>query len=225
MLPALVKKLPWDHAEGLVPVTTLLVAPMVLAVPAGSPFKSLGDLVDYAKKNPGKLNYGSGGVGSSSHLNGELFAKEAAIRLTHVPYKGGGDALRGIMTGEIDLLVAASPTLVSPFKGGKVRALAASGAKRSPAFSDVPTFAEGGVPGYGITGWFGLFTPKGTPNEVIGKLHAETVRALADSGVKEKIAQQGAEAGGLAPDAFARFVAEETKRWGAIAKAAGVKPE
>ena len=225
MLPSLFKKLPWNHAEDLVPVTTLLVAPMVLAVPAGSPFKSLGDLLDYAKNNPGKLNFGSGGVGSSSHLNGELFSKQAGVHLTHVPYKGGGDALRGIMSGEIDLLIAASPTLVSQFKGGRVRAIAVSGAVRSPAFLDVPTFGEGGVPGYGVTSWFGLFAPKGTPIEVIGKLHAETVRALADSALKEKIAQQGAEAGGLAPDTFARFVAEETKRWGEIAKAAGVKPE
>lgn len=225
MLPALLKKLPWEHAESLVPVTTLVVAPMVLAVPAGSPFKSLGDLVDYARNNPGKLNFGSGGVGSSSHLNGELFSKEAAVHLTHVPYKGGGDALRGIMSGEIDLLIAASPTLVSQFKGGRVRAIAVSGAVRSAAFVDVPTFGEGGVPGYGVTSWFGLFAPKGTPSEVIGKLHAETVRALADSAVKEKIAQQGAETGGLAPDKFARFVAEETKRWGNIARAAGIKPE
>ncbi len=198
MVPALFKTLPWDHANDIVAVTTILTTPVVLVVPAGSPFKTGRELVEYARKNPGKLNFGSGGVGSSTHLNAEMFRKEARI---------------------------ASPTAMGQINGGKIRALAVTGAKRSPAFPDVPTFAEIGLPGYTVTGWFGLAVPKGTPKEVIAKIHAETVKALADPALRERLVQQGAEPGGMAPDAYAKFVRDETVRWGELAKSAGVKPE
>jgi tripartite-type tricarboxylate transporter receptor subunit TctC len=225
MLPALFAKLPWDHANGLAPVTTILTTPVVLVVPAASPFRSARELVDYARKNPGKLNFGSGGMGSSTHLNAEMFRKEAAIEITHVPYKGAGEAMTGVISATVDLLVTATPTALGQVKGGKVRALAISGAQRSAAFPEVPTFAEVGLPGYTVTGWFGLAAPRGTPREIVAKLREEVVKALADPGVKERIVQQGAEPGGMTPEAFARFIADETKRWGELAKAAGVKPE
>ncbi len=225
MLPALFAKLPWDHANALVPVTTILTTPVVLVVPSGSPFKSARELVDFARKNPGKLNFGSGGMGSSTHLNAEMFRKEAGIEITHVPYKGAGEAMTGVISATVDLLITATPTAMGQMKGGKIRALAVSGAQRSPAFPDVPTFAEAGLPGYTVTGWFGLAAPKGTPKEVVAKLHAEVVKALADPAVKERILLQGAEPGGMAPEAFARFIADDTKRWGELARAAGVKPE
>jgi tripartite-type tricarboxylate transporter receptor subunit TctC len=225
MLPALFAKLPWDHANALVPVTTILTTPVVLVVPTGSPFKSVRELVDFAKKNPGKLNFGSGGMGSSTHLNAEMFRKEAGIEITHVPYKGAGEAMTGVISATVDLLITATPTAMGQMKGGKIRALAVSGAKRSPAFPDVPTFAEAGLPGYTVTGWFGLAAPKATPKEVVAKLHAEVVKALADPAVKERILLQGAEPGGMAPEAFAKFIADDTKRWGELARAAGVKPE
>ena len=225
MLPALFKSLPWDHAKDLVPVTTIITTPVVLVVPAASPFKNAQELIDYARKNPGKLNFGSGGVGSSTHLNAELFRKEAKIDIAHIPYKGAGEAMTGIISANVDLLITASPTAMGQIKGGKIRALAVTGAKRSPAFPDTPTFGEIGLPGYTVTGWFGLAVPKGTPREIVTKLHAETVKALADPGLKERIAQQGAEPGGIPPEAFAKFVQEETVRWSELAKAAGVKPE
>jgi len=198
---------------------------VVLVVPAGSPFKTGRELVEYARKNPGKLNFGSGGVGSSTHLNAEMFRKEAKIDLAHIPYKGAGEAMTGIISNQVDLLITASPTAMGQINGGKIRALAVTGAKRSPAFPDVPTFAEIGLPGYTVTGWFGLAVPKGTPKEVIAKIHAETVKALADPALRERLAQQGAEPGGMAPDAYAKFVRDETVRWGELAKSAGVKPE
>jgi tripartite-type tricarboxylate transporter receptor subunit TctC len=225
MLPSLFAKLPWDHASAFVPVTTILTTPVVLVVPAGSSFRTAKELLEYARKNPGKLNFGSGGMGSSTHLNAEMLRKEAKIEITHVPYKGAGEAMTGVMSGSVDMLVTASPTAMGQLKGGKIWALAVSGAQRSPAFPDVPTFAEVGLPGYTVTNWFGLAVPKGTPKEVVAKMHAEVVKALGDAGVKERIAQQGAEPGGMAPEEFARFIADETRRWGELAKAAGVKPE
>jgi tripartite-type tricarboxylate transporter receptor subunit TctC len=225
MLPSLFAKLPWDHASAFVPVTTILTTPVVLVVPAGSSFRTAKELLEFARKNPGKLNFGSGGMGSSTHLNAEMLRKEAKIEITHVPYKGAGEAMTGVMSGSVDMLVTASPTAMGQLKGGKIWALAVSGAQRSPAFPDVPTFAEVGLPGYTVTNWFGLAVPKGTPKEVVAKMHAEVVKALGDAGVKERIAQQGAEPGGMAPEEFAKFIADETRRWGELAKAAGVKPE
>jgi tripartite-type tricarboxylate transporter receptor subunit TctC len=225
MLPAMFKTLPWDHANDLVPVTTILTTPVVLVVPAASPFKTAQELVEFARRNPGKLNFGSGGIGSSTHLNAELFRKEAKIDVAHIPYKGAGDAMTGIISGQVDLLITATPTGMGQIKGGKVRALAVTGAKRSPAFPEVPTFAEIGLPGYTVTGWFGLAVPKGTPKEIIAKIHAETVKALADPALRERLQLQGAEPGGMAPEAYAKFVRDETVRWSALATAAGVKPE
>ena len=225
MVPALFKTLPFDHANDIVAVTTILTTPVVLVVPAASPFRTGQELVEFARKNPGKLNFGSGGVGSSTHLNAEMFRNEAKIELAHIPYKGAGEAMTGIISNQVDLLITASPTAMGQINGGKIRALAVTGAQRSPAFHDVPTFAEIGLPGYTVTGWFGLAVPKGTPKEVIAKIHAETVKALADPALRERLLQQGAEPGGMAPDAYAKFVRDETVRWSELAKAAGVKPE
>ncbi len=225
MLPAIMKTLPWDHASDLIPVTTILTTPVVLVVPASSPFKTAKELIDHAKANPGKLNFGSGGLAGSTHLNAEMFRKEAGIDLTHIPYKGAGEAMTGVVSSNVDLLITATPTALGQVKGGRIRALAITGAQRSAAFPDVPTFAEVGLPGYTVTGWFGLAVPKGTPREIVAKIHADTAKALTDPGLRERIAAQGAEPGGIAPEAFAQFIRDETKRWGELARAAGVKPE
>lgn len=225
MVPALFAKLPWDQANDIVPVTTIIVTPVVLVVPATSPFKTMQELLAAARKDPGKLNYGSGGIGSSTHMNAEFFKKEAKVDIAHIPYKGAGEAMTGIISSQVDVLIAASPTAMGQIAGGKIRPLAISGDKRSAAFPGVPTFAEVGLPGYTATGWFGFAVPKGTSKEIITKLYTETVKALQDPAIKAKILEQGAEAGGMPPDQFAKFIVEETKKWGEIAKAAGVKPE
>jgi len=225
MLPSLFNKLPWDHANGLVPVTTIALTPVVLVVGVNSPYKTLAELLAFAQKNPGKLNFGSGGPGSSTHLSAELLKKEGKFFMTHIPYKGAGEAMLAVVSGQVDVLVTASPTAIPQVKGGKLRALAVTGDKRLSSLPDVPTFREAGLRGYTVTNWFGLVAPKSTPPELVGKLQAEVKKALADPALRERLAQQGAQPGGMAPADFAGFIKQETLIWGTVAKLAGVKPE
>jgi tripartite-type tricarboxylate transporter receptor subunit TctC len=225
MLPALFAKLPWDHAHDLVPVTTLATTPVVLVVAANSPFKSAQALIEQARKNPGKLNFGSGGNGSSTHLAAEVLKKEAKVSITHIPYKGAGDAMLGVIGNQVDLLITAAPTAVPQVQGGKVRALAVTGEQRLPALPDVPTFKEVGLPGYTVTNWFGLAAPKGTPREIVDKLQSEVAKALADAKLKERFAAMGAKPGGIAPAEFAQLVRSETQAWTDVSRSAGVKPD
>jgi tripartite-type tricarboxylate transporter receptor subunit TctC len=225
MLPSLFAKLPWDHAGGLVPVTTIAQTPVVLVVGVNSPYKTLAELLAFAQKNPGKLNFGSGGPGSSTHLSAELLKKEGKFFMTHIPYKGAGEAMLAVVSGQVDVLVTASPTAIPQVKGGKLRALAITGDRRLPSLPDVPTFKEAGLRGYTVTNWFGLVAPKGTPPEVVNKLQAEVKKALSDPALRERLTQQGAQPGGISPADFAGFIKQETMIWGAVARLAGVKPE
>ena len=225
MLPAIFKKLPWDHAADLIPVTTLAITPVVLVVPAQSPFKTVADLIAHAKSHPGQLNFGSGGAGSSTHLAGEVFKKEAQVFMTHIPYKGAGDAMLALMGNQVDVLITASPTAIPVVKGGKVRALATTGDKRLAGLPAVPTFKEAGLPGFTVVNWFGLAAPKGTPAGVVQKLQQEVAKAMTDPALQERFAQQGAQPGGLPSANFAALVEKEIAAWSAIAQSAGVKPE
>jgi tripartite-type tricarboxylate transporter receptor subunit TctC len=225
MLPSLFKRLPWDHATGLVPVTTLAVTPVVLVVPADSAFQNLQQLIDYARKNPGKLNFGSGGTGSSTHLAGEVFKKDGKLFLTHIPYKGAGDAMLGLMSHQVDILITASPTAMNQVNSGKIRALAVTGDTRLSGMPNVPTFKEAGLPEYTVTNWFGLAAPKGTPPDVVNKLYTLVKTALADKNINERLAQVGAQPGGMPPQAFSAFVQQQTTMWSAVARASGVKPD
>ena len=225
ILPSLFTKLTWDHATDLVPIGTIFQTPMVLVVPANSPFKTANELIDFARKNPGKLNFGSGGVGSTPHLSAELLQKEGNLKMTHIPYKGGGEALTAVISGNVDLLITAAPTAMTQTKGGRARALAVTGAQRSAAYPDAPTFVELGMKNYVVSNWYGLAAPKGTPKEVVAKIHGEVVKALGDPAVKEKLAQQGAEPLDLNSEAFGSFIRKETARWTEVSRLAGVKPE
>jgi tripartite-type tricarboxylate transporter receptor subunit TctC len=225
ILPALFAKLSFDHAGDLAQVGTIFQTPMVLVVPANSQFKSAGELIDFARKNPGKLNFGSGGIGSTPHLSAEILQREAGITMTHIPYKGGGEALTALIGGNVDLLITAAPTAMTQTKGGRARALAVTGAKRSIAFPETPTFVELGYPNYIVANWYGLAAPKGTPREVIDRIYAQVLKALADPAVRERLAQQGAEPLEMNGESFARFMKQETQRWTEISRLAGVKPE
>jgi tripartite-type tricarboxylate transporter receptor subunit TctC len=223
MLPGLFDKLPWDVASDLVPAAMVCQTPFVVTVGAQSKLNTLADLIAEARARPGKLNYGSSGVGGVNHVVTALFLHDARIDLTHIPYKGMGDAVVALQAGQIDLIVTASPTALGPVKGGKARALAVSTAQRSSAFPGVPTAAESGVPDYVVTNWFGFAFPKGTPKETVDALYRDVQRAISSPDVRGKLAAQGAEPSKLTPEEFSRFLAEDTRRWTEIIRASGIK--
>jgi tripartite-type tricarboxylate transporter receptor subunit TctC len=225
MLPSLFKTLPWNHAEDLEPIGVITQTPVVLVVPIASPYKTVTDLIGFAKKNPGKLNYGSGGAGSSTHLSAEIFQQVADIDASHVPYKGAGEAMLAVLSGQVDFAITAAPTAIAQLNGGKIRALAVTGDKRVAAMKDVPTFKEAGLPAYKVSNWFGLAAPKGTPKAIIDKLSADMKKGLSDPAMKERFATVGAEAGNLTPAEFKKFIQGETVVWGAAAKKAGLQAE
>jgi tripartite-type tricarboxylate transporter receptor subunit TctC len=225
MLPGLFDKLPWDVAGDLVPAAMVCQTPFVITVNASSKLKSLADLIAEARERPGKLNFGSSGVGGVNHVVSELFLHDAHVSLTHIPYKGMGDAVVALQAGQIDLIITASPTAIGPVKGGKARALAVSTAQRSAAFPGVPTAAESGVPAYVVTNWFGFAFPKGTPRDLIEAMHRDVARAIASPDVREKLAAQGAEPLDFTPEEFSRFLKEDTRRWTEIIRASGIRVE
>jgi tripartite-type tricarboxylate transporter receptor subunit TctC len=223
--PSIRSKLPYDTEKDLVPVTLIASAPLILVVHPSLPVKSVKEFIAYAKANPGKLNFGSGGPGSTPHLAGEMLKTMAGLEMTHVPYKGGGPALADLLGGQIQLMLENIPSTLPFVKSGKLRVLAVTSKKRSPTVPDVPTLDEAALKGYELTGWNGLFVPRGTPRAIVNQLHAETVKALAAPDVKERLAAMSAEPGGESPEKFAVFIKAEIGKWAKIAKEAGLKVE
>jgi tripartite-type tricarboxylate transporter receptor subunit TctC len=225
MLPGLYGTLGWDQANDLVPVTISADAPFVIIVSPNTNIKTLGQLLERAKANPGKITFGSAGVGSVNHIVTELFKREAKIDLLHVPYKGMGDAMIGLLTGSVDVIITAMPTAIPQIKNGKAVPLAVTSAQRSAALPNVPTVRESGVPSYVAANWFGLTAPKGTPPEVIEYLRNAVLKALAAPDVKERLAAQGAEPSGITSEAFGTQLRDDTKRWTDVIRAADIKAE
>jgi len=223
--PSIRSKLPYDTEKDLVPVTLIASAPLILVVHPSLPVKSVKEFIAYAKANPGRLNFGSGGPGSTPHLAGEMFKNMAGLEMTHVPYKGGGPALADLLGGQIQLMLENIPSTLPFVKSGKLRVLAVTSKMRSPTVPDLPTLDEAALKGYELTGWNGLFVPRGTPRVIVNQLHAETVKALAARDVKERLAAMSAEPGGESPEKFAVFVKAEIRKWAKIAKEAGLKVE
>jgi tripartite-type tricarboxylate transporter receptor subunit TctC len=223
--PSLYRKLPYDTTKDLVPVSLIASAPLMLVVNPALPAKSVQELIAHAKANPGKLNFGSGGRGTTPHLAGEMLKAMAGLDMTHVPYKGGGPALADLVGGQIQLMLENIPSTLPFAKSGKLRALAVSGMKRSPLVPDLPTLDEAGLKGYEIVGWNGLFYPAGTSPAIIRTIHAQTVKMLAQPDVKERLAALGAEPVGNSPAEFAAFIRAEIGKWARIVKQAGLKPE
>jgi tripartite-type tricarboxylate transporter receptor subunit TctC len=223
--PSLYRKLPYDTEKSLAPVTLVASAPLMLVVHPALPVKSVKDLIAYAKAHPGKLNFGSGGRGATPHLAGEMLQTMAGVQMTHIAYKGGGPALADLVGGQIQLMLENIPSTLPFVKAGKLRALAVSGSSRSALLPDLPTLDEAGLKGYEIVGWNGLFFPAGTPHPIVQKVHAETVKLLAQPDVKERLATLGAEGVGSAPAEFAAFVRAEIAKWARVVKQAGLQPE
>ena len=223
--PSLFKKLPFDAEKDLIAVTMVASAPLMLVVHPSVPAKSVAELVAYAKANPAKLNFGSGGAGATPHLAGEMFKLLGGVQMTHVPYKGGAPALADLVGGQIQVMLENIPGTLPFVKGGKLRALAVTDKKRSPVVPDLPTLDEAGLKGYELVGWNGLFVPRGTPKPVVNKLYGETKRALALADIKERLAQMGAEGVGNTPEQFAAFIRAEIPKWAKVVAAAGIKTE
>lgn len=225
MLPLQFAKLPWDYRNDLVHVGEIIETPLVLLVPEKSPFKTVEQLVSYARAHPGKLNYGSGGQASSTHLAAEMFRSEAGISLTHIPYRGAGAALADVMAGQIDVLITAAPTAIPPVQGGRVRALAVSGNERLATLPDVPTFAQAGLPSYQVLNWFGLAAPKGTPPAIVEKMNRLVSQVMNDPAMRENMARQGAQHRSMGVGEFGGYVQQQTVLWADVGKRVGIKPE
>lgn len=221
----LFKKLPFDPIKDFEPVSLVVQYPLMLVVSSSLPVNSVKELIEYAKKNPGKLNRASGGMGTSMHLSGELFVKMADIDAPHIPYKGSAPALSDLMGGHVQLMFDSMITAMPLVEGGQLRALAVTGKKRSPLLPDVPTIAESGLPDYEATGWTGIVVPAGTPRDVIMKLNGAIVAAIKSPAVQEAFRKQAAEPVGSSPEEFAAFIRQETDKWGATIRAAGISAD
>ena len=224
-LPYVFKKLNWDHQNALVPIAPFAFSPVVLGVKADSRFKDLASLISYAKAHPGEVTFGTGGPGSSPHFAAEAFQQAAGIKLMHVPYKGAGEAMIGLLGGSVDLLVVSTPTALAPVKGNQMRLLGISGKSRVDVFPNVPTFAEAGVPTFNLFNWSGLAAPKGTPKEVIARLQAEVQKALQAPDMKDFLAQMGSQPGNLDSPAFAQLIERETAQWASVAQKANIEKQ
>ena len=217
LLPHIFKKLPFDPAVDLVPVSAFVFAPMAVVVRTESKYKTLAALIADAKTEPGKVTYGTGGAGTTPHFSSEALGIASGARFLHVPYKGASEATMAVLGGQIDFQIASTPGVVGQVKGGKARLLAISGDKRATVLPDVPTFAEAGVKGYGVINFTGLWAPKGTPPAVLAKLEAEIAKAVAAPDIKayaEGIAADPRVIGGAA---FAKLLSESTANWGKVA--------
>ena len=220
--PALYRNMPFDPLKDLAPVALLFRAPNVLAVNPSLPVHSVKELIDYARANPGKLNYGSSGNGATNHMAMELLKSMAKLDIVHIPFKGGGETLPALISGEIQVMFSPASTVAGAEKAGRVRLLAVSGAKPVEGLN-LPTIAAAGLPGFESVVWFGLFAPAGTPAAIIAKLNADANRALKDPQVLDVLNKQGLEAVGGPPDDMRKVLAEDHERWAAVVKATGIK--
>ena len=218
-------KLPYDTVKDLAAVTMLGEQPNILVVHPSVAAKSVGDLLQLAGAKPGQITYGSGGVGSNSHLATVLFVQKAKVNLLHVPYKGLGPAITELVGGQVQLAISNVSTALPHIRAERLRLLAVTTAKRFPLFPDTPTVGEGGVPGAESSGWYGLWATAGTPKNVLGTLSGEIVKILKSQSLHEQFAAQGLEPVPMAPTEFSKRVIEEIRKWGPVVKATGAKPE
>ena len=213
----------FDVTRELAPVSLIAAPPYILVVNPNVPVRSAAELIAHAKANPGKLSFGSSGVGSASHLSGALFAQMTGVEMLHVPYRGTGPAVTDLLGGRIDLMFSPALVVTPHIAAGTLRVIGTTGAARSALFPDFPTIAETGLPDYQSLGWFGLFAPAGTPREVVAKISADVGRVLGSPEAKQRLAEQGAEPAPNTPEAFTAFVNTDIARWLDLAGKAGIK--
>ena len=222
--PSMYPKLDYNIETDFVPVGLISSVPQVIVVnPQKVPATDLKGLLDFLRKNPAKLNYGSAGNGTSHHLAGELFKLQTRTFITHIPYRGAGPALQDLIAGQVDMMFDGLGSSAAHIKNGRIKALAVASPNRAPGFPDVPTSTEGGVPTYQVATWYGLWAPKGTPQPAIDRMTAELAKAFATPEIKATWTSLGSEIPTLTGRGFGDFVAAEIKRWGEVAKASGAK--
>src|SRR5256885_1338226 len=221
----LFKNLPFDPVADFAPVSLVASTPNMLVVHPSTPARTVQELIALAKAKPGTLNFASAGVGSSSHLAGELFRVLAGAAIVHVPYKGAGPAMVDVLSGQVQLYFATMPAAMPHVKSGKLAPVAVTSARRSQALPDLATIAESGVPGYEASTWYGALAPAHTPPAVIARLHAEIVKVLADPALRARLADQGFEPVGNSPEEFGAYIRSEIAKWGKAIPDAGIRPE
>jgi tripartite-type tricarboxylate transporter receptor subunit TctC len=224
-LPVLQPKLQYEPIRDFAPVALLATSAFILVVNPAVPAKSVKELIALAKAQPGKLNYGSAGSGSSLHMTGELFKLESGTDITHVPYKGTGPALIDLLSGQVQMLFSTMPSVVPHVKSGKLRALGVSSTKRAGVLPDVPTIAEAGVPSFDVLNWQGIVVPKKTPDAIVQKLNRALLEALKSPDTIAALAKQGLDAAGGTPEQFGTLIKSEIEKYGKVAKAANLRLE
>ncbi len=218
-------RMPFSVEKDLQPVTVLAIGEQVVVVYPGVPVKTLAELITLAKQKPGALNYASAGQGTALHLGAELLKLRAGIEMTQVPYKGGGPAAAAVLAGEVQVLVGTMASTITFIQAGRLRALAATGAKRSRLSPDLPTVAESGYPGFDAGVWFGMTLPSATPKTIVERIHKETLKALQHPDVQTAMARQGMESGAGSPADMAARIRRETNTWAAVIKKTGIRAE
>ena len=223
--PATYKKVPYDALKDFAPISQVVSLPNVLVTHPSVPVKTVKELVAFSRARPGELHYASAGVGTNPHLSMELFLLMGTIRMVHVPYKGSGPGLVDIVAGHVSVMTPSILSGIPHIKSGRLRGLGVTSAKRAGGVADIPTISEAGLPGYEAVQWFGLLAPAATSREIVNRLHAETVRALQSSDVKNRLAADGADPVGSTPEEFAAFMRSETAKWAKVVTQAGIQPE
>ena len=223
--PNLYEHLPFDPIKDFAPIALAGFTTNILVVRNDSPVKTLKELIDYAKANPGKLNYGSAGVGSSPHLAGEMFKSLTGTNIVHVPYKGSTPAVTDLLGGQVDLMFTGLTSVSAHVQSGRLRVLSVNGAKRSSALPSIPTAAEAGLPGLDLSFWIGILAPAGTPAPIIDRLSMETIKVLQQPDVRQRLTAQGVDVVAEGPEALAAVIRDDLARWRDVVKKAGIKPE
>lgn len=224
-MPGLYKKLPFDPLRNFAPISVAIIGTYLLGVNPSVSANSVKELIAIAKRSPGKLNFGSAGAGTTIHLAGEMFKSMAGIDVVHVPYKSAGLAMTDVIAGNIQMMFAPIIVMQSMAKAGKVRALGVTSGKRSALAPDIPTIAEAALPGFQVSGWYGLLAPAATPRVIINRLNAELKKGLEADAMKERLRVQGLEPINLTPEQSAVFLKEDIARWSRVIRDAGIKPE
>jgi tripartite-type tricarboxylate transporter receptor subunit TctC len=221
----LYKNARFNIEKDIEPIVLVAKVPNILVASKNTPYNNLKEFVDYAKANPGKVNYGSSGAGTSIHLAGELFKQQAGIDMLHIPFSGSGPSMTALVGGQTDVVFENMPAAVPQIKAGKIKAFAVTTDKRSDAFPDVPTLKESGYPQFNVSSWFGLVAPKGTPKPIIDKINATVEKILAKPEVIAQLDSLGAIAEKNTPEEFAKFVSDETKTWGEVIRKGNISIE